>query len=180
MKLIKVPTVSKQSHSKRVTIVGEKYENRQVGLAKLYAIQEKHGSFNAELQEYVYKSSPAVRLMINRIDVGVFAVADADFFYKSKNSILGYNNLRIACEEEYAEDADDGLKTDRNGNPIVKSRTYKARLSLTIANKGHEQQNTPEKSVLASEKSVPVAEQSTPQHKEKGSFFSRLFNRKDK
>lgn len=163
MKLQNVPVVTGQTHTKRIRIVGEKYDNRQTGLSKLFAVQEKGKQLTPELQEYDYKGSPAVRLLVNGIDVGVFLSEDSSFYYKEKSNIVGYNNLKITCSVEYKEDKDGGIASDKNGEPIVTSRYYKTKLSLTIGNAGSKKTATSE----VSAEPVPSTGASQPEQKKK-------------
>ena len=134
MKLAFAPAIKGQTHKKKIRIVGEKYDNRQAGLAKLFAAQEKGKPLTPELQEYKYENSPAVRLLVNGVDVGVFLSEDGHFYYDEKEKIVGYNSLKISHLEDHKESADGEIKTDKNGNPIVINSRYKTTFSLTVRN----------------------------------------------
>mgnify|MGYP000797038420 FL=1 len=71
-----------------------------------------------QLQEYDYKGEPAIKVLVNGLDVGNLHIEDVAFVKKNQERILGINDFTIG--EHYDE------------NDKV---SYNAKVKMLIANK---------------------------------------------
>lgn len=123
------------SQIKRFKIAGVTYGNRQNALGKLYAKQSKGKQIAITLDFTSYENEPAIQVFADKVDIGFIAKTDVAKLYDNQVNILGIESFRISLNEDYVSTSDGEIKEDKNGNPIVKSRVYSAKMSIVIRNK---------------------------------------------
>lgn len=118
---VKTPTVQPEagkSHTKVFKVAGVTFKGRQK-LLKQFKGDKKAGKvLNVQLEEYDYKGEPAIKVLVNGLDVGNLHVEDVAFVKANQERILGINDFTIG--EHY----DENEKT-----------SYNAKVKLLIANK---------------------------------------------
>lgn len=110
---VKTPTVQPEagkSHTKVFKVAGVTFKGRQKLLKQLKGDKKAGKVLNVQLEEYDYKGEPAIKVLVNGLDVGNLHV--------NQERILGINDFTIG--EHY----DENEKT-----------SYNAKVKLLIANK---------------------------------------------
>lgn len=135
MNLIYIKHEAGISQLKRFKVVGVNYNNRQSVLEKLYAKQSKGKQISITLDFTTYENEPAIKVFADKCEIGFVAKNDVTKLYDNQANILGIESFRISLNEDYASTSDGEIKVDKNGNPILKSRVYSAKMSIVIRNK---------------------------------------------
>lgn len=110
---VKTPTVQPEagkSHTKVFKVAGVTFKGRQKLLKQLKGDKKAGKVLNVQLEEYDYKGEPAIKVLVNGLDVGNLHV--------NQERILGINDFTIG--EHYDENEKTG---------------YNAKVKLLIANK---------------------------------------------
>lgn len=107
-----------KSHSKKMKVAGVTFGNRQECLKRLRADKQAGKVLNVQLEEYDYKGEPAIKVLVNGLDVGNLHIEDVAFVKENQERILGINDFTIG--EHYDE------------NDKV---SYNAKVKMLIANK---------------------------------------------
>lgn len=135
MNLIYIKHEAGISQLKRFKVVGVNYNNRQSVLEKLYAKQSKGKQISITLDFTTYENEPAIKVLADKCEIGFVAKNDVTKLYDNQANILGIESFHISLNEDYASTSDGEIKVDKNGNPILKSRVYSAKMSIVIRNK---------------------------------------------
>lgn len=118
---VKTPAMhpeSGKSHIKVFKVAGVTFQGRQKLLKQLKTDKKAGKVLNVQLQEYDYKGEPAIKVLVNGLDVGNLHIEDVAFVKENQERILGINDFTIG--EHYDE------------NDKV---SYNAKVKMLIANK---------------------------------------------
>lgn len=126
---VKTPTMqpeSGKSHTKVFKVAGVTFKGRQKLLKQLKGDKKAGKVLNAQLEEYDYKGEPAIKVLVNGLDVGNLHVEDVAFVKANQDRILGIKDFTIGehYDEHDNEDGDTNYKTQ-----------YNAKIKMLIANK---------------------------------------------
>lgn len=115
-----------KSHTKVCKVAGVTFNGRQKILKKLKADKSAGKTLNVSMQEYDYQGNPAIRILVNGMDVGNLHTEDVTFVKENQERILGIKDFTIGehYDESENEDGDTTYKTQ-----------YNAKIKMLIANK---------------------------------------------
>ena len=110
---------AKGTHSKIFKVAGVTFDNRQKHLAKLMQDKLAGKVINVELQEYVYKNQPAIKVIANGLEIGSLHTEDVAFIKENQDRVKAIKDLYISS---FVDEK-------------TKEKIYYAKLTLTIENK---------------------------------------------
>ena len=101
---VKTPAMhpeSGKSHIKVFKVAGVTFQGRQKLLKQLKTDKKAGKVLNVQLEEYDYKGEPAIKVLVNGLDVGNLHIEDVAFVKENQERILGINDFTIG--EHYDE-----------------------------------------------------------------------------
>lgn len=115
-----------KSHTKVFKVAGVTFQGRQKLLKQLKTAKGAGKVLNVQLEEYDYEGEPAIKVLVNGLDVGNLHVEDVAFVKANQDRILGIKDFTIGehYDEHDNEDGDTTYKTQ-----------YNAKIKMLIANK---------------------------------------------
>lgn len=115
-----------KSHTKVCKVAGVTFNGRQKILKKLKADKSAGKTLNVSMQEYDYQGNPAIRILVNGMDVGNLHTEDVTFVKENQKRILGIKDFTIG--EHYDE------HENKDGDTTYTVQ-YNAKVKLIVANK---------------------------------------------
>lgn len=107
-----------KSHIKVFKVAGVTFQGRQELLKKLKSDKATGKVLNVQLEEYEFEGEPAIKVLVNKLNVGNLHREDVAFVKENQERVLGINDFTIG--EHYDE-----------SNKV----SYNAKVKLLIANK---------------------------------------------
>lgn len=115
-----------KSHTKIFKVAGVSFQGRQKLLKQLKADKKAGKVLNVQLEEYKYKGEPAIKVLVNGLDVGNLHIEDVAFVKENQDRILGIKDFTIG--EHYDE------HENKDGDTTYTTK-YNAKVKMLIANK---------------------------------------------
>lgn len=126
---IKTPAMQPEagkSHMKVFKVAGVTFQGRQKLLKQLKVDKKAGKVLNVQLEEYNYKGEPAIKVLVNGLDVGNLHVEDVAFVKENQDRILGIKDFTIGEHYDEHENKDGDTKY---------TTKYNAKVKMLIANK---------------------------------------------